>query len=142
MHGIAVTLLTEDKERVSVLQHRLEATHMGRNVFTHVGFPASAIDPVVRQIQDVRTEVVLVDIDSYNVQRAISAIELIHSTTSDIAIFAIGPINDPSTIVSTMRAGPREHLELHAGSEALVEAFTRFAAARGNTRTSSGRARA
>ena len=56
MHGIAVTLLTEDKERVSVLQHRLEATNMGRNVFTHVGFPASAIDPVVRQIQDVRTE--------------------------------------------------------------------------------------
>ncbi|PYX03565.1 MAG: hypothetical protein DMG86_03045 [Acidobacteria bacterium] len=141
MHGIAVTLLTEDKERVSVLQHRLEATHMGRNVFTHVGFPASAIDPVVRQIQDVRTEVVLVDIDSYNVQRAISAIELIHSTTSDIAIFAIGPMNDPSTIVSTMRAGAREYLELHAGSEALVEAFTRFASARGKTRTSSGRAR-
>jgi pilus assembly protein CpaE len=141
MHGIAVTLLTEDKERVSVLQHRLEATHMGRNVFTHVGFPASAIDPVVRQIQDVRTEVVLVDIDSYNVQRAISAIELIHSTTSDIAIFAIGPMNDPSTIVSTMRAGAREYLELHAGSEALIEAFTRFATSRGKTRTSSGRAR-
>src|SRR6266550_430826 len=141
MHGIAVTLLTEDKERVSVLQHRLEATNMGRNVFTHVGFPASAIDPVVRQIQDVRTEVVLVDIDSYNVQRAISAIELIHSTTSDIAIFAIGPMNDPSTIVSTMRAGAREYLELHAGSEALVEAFTRFASARGKTRTTSGRAR-
>src|SRR3989475_5124089 len=141
MHGIAVTLLTEDKERVSVLQHRLETTNIGRNVFTHVGFPASATDPIVRQIQDVRAEVVLVDIDSHNVQRAINAIELIHSTTSDIAIFAIGPMNDPSTIVSTMRAGAREYLELHAGSEALVEAFTRFASARGKTRTSSGRAR-
>ena len=47
MHGIAVTLLTEDKERVSVLQHRLESTNMGRNVFTHVGFPASATSACV-----------------------------------------------------------------------------------------------
>src|SRR6266705_1703924 len=120
MHGIAVTLLTEDKERVSVLQHRLETTNIGRNVFTHVVFPASATDPIVRQIQDVRAEVVLVDIDSHNVQRAINAIELIHSTTSDIAIFAIGPMNDPSTIVSAMRAGAREYLEMHAGSTTVA----------------------
>ena len=39
MQGVAVTLLTEDRERLSVLQHRLEGTGMGRNVFSHVGFP-------------------------------------------------------------------------------------------------------
>jgi len=141
MNGIAVTLLTEDKERLSVLQHRLEGTQMGRNVFSHVGFPASSTDPVLRQIQDVRAEVVLVDIDPGNVQRAITAIELIHTTTSDIAIFAVGEMSHPPTIVSAMRAGAREYLERSTSSEALVEAFTRFAASRGKTRTTSGRAR-
>ena len=54
MQGVAVTLLSEDRERLSVLQHRLEGTGMGRNVFSHVGFPSSATDPVLRQMQDVR----------------------------------------------------------------------------------------
>ena len=45
MQGVAVTLLTEDRERLSVLQHRLEGTGMGRNVFSHVGFPTSPTGP-------------------------------------------------------------------------------------------------
>jgi pilus assembly protein CpaE len=141
MHGIAVTLLTEDKERLTVLQQRLESTQIGRNVFGHVGFPASQTDSILRQIQDVRAEVVLVDIDPEQVQRAIRAIELIHATTSEIVIFAIGALNSPDTIVSAMRAGAREYLERNAGSESMVEAFSRFSAARGRARTTSGRAR-
>jgi pilus assembly protein CpaE len=141
MHGVAVTLLTEDRERLSVLQQRLENTQMGRNVFSHVGFPANSTDPVLRQIQDVSAEVVLVDIDPQNMQRAIHAIELIHATTSDIVIFAVGEMNQPATIVSAMRAGAREYLERQATAEAMVEAFTRFTASRGKTRNSSGRAR-
>lgn len=141
MHGIAVTLLTEDKERLAVLQQRLESTQIGRNVFGHVGFPASQTDPILRQIQDVRAEVVLVDIDPQNVQRAIHAIELIHSNTSEIVIFAIGAMNNPETIVSAMRAGAREYLERSATTESMVEAFTRLATMRSKARTSSGRAR-
>ena len=141
MHGVAVTLLTEENERLSVLQHRLDGTQMGRNVFSHVGFPAGPTDPVLRQIQDVRSEVVLVDIDPRNVQRAISAIELINSSTSDIAIFAVGEMTHPPTIVAAMRAGAREYLERIATSEAILEALTRFATSRSKTRTSSGRAR-
>lgn len=141
MHGIAVTLLTEDKERLALLQQRLETTQIGRNVFGHVGFPSSQTDSILRQIQDVRTEVVLVDIDPQNIQRAIHAIELIHSNTSEIVIFAIGAMNNPETIVSAMRAGAREYLERSATTESMVEAFTRIAATRGKARTSSGRAR-
>jgi len=141
MHGIAVTLLTEDKERLSVLQQRLDGTQLGRNVFSHVGFPASPTDPVLRQIQDVRSEIVLVDLDPHNAQRAINTIELIHSATTDIAIFAVGEMNHPPTIVAAMRAGAREYLERNATAEALVEAFTRFSASRSKTRTSAGRAR-
>jgi pilus assembly protein CpaE len=141
MQGVAVTLLTEDRERLSVLQHWLDSTGMGRNVFSHAGFPSSPTDPVLRQIQDVRSEVVILDIDAHNAQRAISAIELIQANTSDIAIFAVGEMNHPPTIVAAMRAGAGEFLERSATSEALIEALTRFAASRGRSRTSSGRAR-
>ncbi len=115
MHGVAVTLLSEDKERLSVLQHRLDGTQMGRNVFSQQGFPTSATDPILRQIQDVRAEVVLVDIDPHDVQRAIRAIELINANTSDIAIYTT--------------------------SEAILEALTRFATSRSKARASAGRAR-
>jgi len=141
MHGIAVTLLTEDKERLALLQQRLETTQIGRNVFGHVGFPASQTDPILRQIQDVRAEVVLVDIDPQNVQRALQAIELIHTSTNEIVVFAIGAMNNPETIVSAMRAGAREYLERSATTESMVEAFSRFAASRSKARTTSGRAR-
>ena len=42
MHGIAIALVTEEKEMLAFLQHRLEATQMTRTVFTHVGFPTAA----------------------------------------------------------------------------------------------------
>jgi pilus assembly protein CpaE len=141
MHGIAVTLLTEDKERLAYLQQRLESTQIGRNVFGHVGFPATPTDPILRQIQDVRAEVVLVDIDPQNVERAIHAIEIIHNNTGEIIIFAIGAMSNPETIVSAMRAGAREYIERTASSESIVDAFTRFSASRGRARTTTGRAR-
>ena len=93
---------------------------------------------MLRQIQDVRSEIVIVDIDAHNPARAISAIELIQANTSEIAIFAVGELSHPPTIVTAMRAGAGEFLEREATSEALIEAFTRFAASRGKGRTSSG----
>src|SRR5271167_4334982 len=134
MQGVAVTFLTEDKERQAALQHRVESTQSGRNVFSHVGFPANATDPILRQLQDVRTEVVMVDIDPGGVKHAIDAIELIHANTTDVAIFAVGPMTDPGTIVSAMRAGAREYLERNATAEAIVEAFGRFTSSRSKAR--------
>jgi pilus assembly protein CpaE len=141
MHGVAVSLLSEDQERLSVLQHRLESTQLGRSVFSHLGFPVSATDAILRQTQDVRSEVILVDIDPQNTHRAISAIELINASTSDIAIFAVGDMSDPLTIVAAMRAGAREYLEQQSSSETILEALNRFATSRSKARASSGRAR-
>src|SRR5574337_1622151 len=124
MQGIAVTVLTEDRERLAVLQHRVEATQLGRIVFAHVGFPSGQTDPVLRQLQDVQPEIVLVDIDPQNVQRAISAIELIHSTTDGVVIFAAGEMSHPPTIVAAMRWGAREYLDRSSTVEALLESFT------------------
>src|SRR2546430_17687136 len=108
MHGVAIALLAEDKERLSVLQHRLDGTTMRRNVFSQKGFPMSATDPILRQIQDVRAEVVLVDIDPHDVQRAIRAIELINANTSDIAIFSFWEMNNPLTILASIPSRPPE----------------------------------
>jgi len=141
MQGIAVTILTEDRERQTVLQHRLEGTQLSRLVFSHVGFPAGPTDPVLRQIQDVHSEVVVVDIDAQNVQRATQAIELLRNQLTDTAIFATGTMTDPSMIVAAMRAGASEYLERNASAEAFAEAFSRLSASRSKLRNSSGRAR-
>jgi pilus assembly protein CpaE len=141
MPGIAVALLTEDREQSVVLHSRVESTNLARTALSHVGFPAGPADPVMRQLQDQHAEVVLVDIDAQNPQRAIRTIELIHASTPDVTIFAVGEMNQPSTIVSAMRAGAREFLDHNASREALVEAFTRFSATLSRAQRSSSKAR-
>jgi pilus assembly protein CpaE len=141
MHGIAVALLTEDRERLSELQSRLEATQLARVVFSNVGFPAGPTDSILRQIQDLRAEVVVVDIAAGNPQPAIKAIELIQANTLQLAIFANGTMQQPTTIVASMRAGAGEYLDDSVGSEALLEALTRFSSNHTRTRGGAGKAR-
>jgi pilus assembly protein CpaE len=141
MHGIAVALLTEDPEHLSPLQSRLEATRLGRVAFSHVGFPKGPTDPIIRQIQDSRAEVVIVDIRTQDFQSAVSAIEFIHATTHQIAIFANGSMSQPATIVASMRVGACEYLDDSAGPEALLDALTRFSSTRTRTRGGAGKAK-
>jgi len=141
MHGIAVALLTEDPDQLPVLEKRLEETHLGRAAFSHDGFPTSATDTILRQLQDSRAEVVIVDVATKDAQRAIRAIELIRATTQQIAIFANGEMTQPTNIVASMRAGACEYLDRNAGPEALLEALTRFSSTRTRTSSSAGRAR-
>jgi pilus assembly protein CpaE len=141
MHGIAVALLTEDREQLAVLQNRLESTHVARIVFSNFGFPLSATDAVMRQMQSQRAEVVIVDVNSEDPPRAIHIIELIRASTSDVAIFAVGDMRNPMAIVGAMRAGAGEYIDRMAGAEGLADAFGRFTASRSKTRSSTGRAR-
>src|SRR5580658_16377 len=141
MHGIAVALLTEDREHLAALQTRLEATRMGRAVFSHVGFPAGPTDSILRQLQESHAEVVVVDIPQQDAQRAIRTIELIRATTLQIAIFANGEMTQPANIVSSMRAGAGEYIDNSAGSDALLEALTRFSSTRTRAPGSGGKAR-
>src|SRR6202158_3472100 len=104
MHGIAVAVLTEDKDHLSALQNRLQATRLGQAVFSHVGFPAGPTDAILRQLQDSRAEVVIVDIPVQAPQRAVHTIELIRATTQQRAIFANGEATRSANIVASMRA--------------------------------------
>jgi ActR/RegA family two-component response regulator len=130
LRGIAVAILTEHQEQQLPIQNRVEATGVARIVFSHPAFPLSATDSIIRQIQDQRTEVVVVDLHPENLQRALDAIALIQDTTSDIVIFAIGEISNPTNIVAAMRAGACEYVDRQAGNEYWLDAFARFAAAR------------
>jgi pilus assembly protein CpaE len=141
MHGIAVALLSEDRERLSELQARVEATRLGRVVLSNVGFPAGPTDPILRQIQDLRAEIVLVDISTQNAQPAVKAIEIIQSNTLQLAIFANGTMQQPTTIVAAMRAGAGEYLDDSSGSDSLLEALTRFSSNRTRNRGGAGKAR-
>jgi pilus assembly protein CpaE len=141
MSGIAVAILTEDREQSVVLNTRLESTHVCRTVLSHIGFPPGPSDALLRQLEEQHVEVVLVDIDPRNAQRAVRAIELIHASVPDITIFASGEMNQPTTIVSVMRAGAREFIDRAASPEALIEAFTRFTASLSRAQRSSSKAR-
>ncbi len=104
-------------------------------------FPSSATDPILRQLQDVRSEIVLIDIDPQNVERSIRTIELIRANPAEIAVFAVGEMKLPATIVAVMRAGAGEYLERDSSREVFSEAVSRFVSARGRNRNSAGRAR-
>ncbi len=141
MHGIAVALLTESREHLLELQRRVEATQLARPVISSVGFPSGPTDPILRQIQDSRAEVVIVDISAENPQPAIRAIELIQANTLQLAIFANGTMQQATTIVAAMRAGAGEYLDDSTGVEGLLEALTRFSSSRTRNRGGVGKAR-
>ncbi|MGA2696227.1 MAG: AAA family ATPase [Terriglobales bacterium] len=141
MHGIGITVLSEDKERLGLLQQRLEATQIGRIVFAHTAFPASPTDVVLREIQDSRGEIVVVDIQSRDISRAIRTIEIIKESTQEVTVFACGEMTDSASIVAVMRAGAGEYLERNASVEVMLEALSRFASSRTKMRSTSGRAR-
>ncbi|MGA7687403.1 MAG: AAA family ATPase [Terriglobales bacterium] len=141
MHGIAVAVLTEDREQSVILNTRVESTHLARTVMSHSGFPLAAGDAILRQLQDQRAEVILVDIDPRNPQRAVRTIELIHGSIPDVTIFAVGEMNQPTVIVSAMRAGAKEFVDRSASHEALIEAFARFTASLSRAQRSSSKAR-
>jgi pilus assembly protein CpaE len=130
MHRIAVGLLSEDRERLTTLRDHLKAIQLGREVFSHLGLPVSPTDTLIRQLQESRAEVVIVDVPSQNAQHAIRSIELIRTTAQEMAIFASGDLTQPGNIVASMRSGANEYVDRSAGHEALLEALARFTSSR------------
>jgi pilus assembly protein CpaE len=138
--AVAVAILTENSAQIPVLQARVESTAIAQTVLSHAGFPTIASDPVLRQVQDLSIEVVLVEIDASHPERGVAAIELLHNTTSGLAIFAVGAMSQPMAIVAVMRAGACEYLEREGSTSALLEAFTRHSAKRQKMQRSSANA--
>lgn len=141
MYSIAVGIFSENPERLTVLQQRIESTQMARVVLANAGFPIGQSDPAIRRIQDFHADIVLVDVDPQGPRLAMRAIELIHSNAGNVSVFAAGTMTDASVIVAAMRAGAREYLERDAPAESFADAFKRFALASSRVPSSSNRAR-
>jgi pilus assembly protein CpaE len=141
MQGISVAVISEERDRLQLLQDLVENTNLGRMVFAHLGLPVGSSDPVIRQLQELGAEVVLLDIQPAWPERAVHAIDLILSSMAEVAVFACGEVAQPSVIVSAMRAGAREYIGRSSEREALLEGLARFAAARSRNKTSSGKAK-
>jgi pilus assembly protein CpaE len=139
--AVAVAILAENEEQLPVLRARVESTSIARTALSHPGFPKGSSDPILRQIQDLSIEVVLVEIDASNPERGAAAIELLHNSTSGLAIFALGTMNQPMAIVAVMRAGACEYLDRDGSTSSLLEAFTRHSAKRQKMQRSSSSAR-
>jgi pilus assembly protein CpaE len=140
MPAVAVAILAENASQIPVLQGRVDSTALARTVYTHASFPSSSADPIIRQIQDLRAEVVLLDFGPEEAERAAAAIELLRSAVADLAVFAISDLGQPLAIVAAMRAGACEFLDRSSSSSALLEAFARYTSQRHKARHSSGRA--
>ena len=136
MHGTTVAVLSENQERLALLQQHVEGTQLGRVVIAHASFPGDPSDVAIRRVQEARAEVVVVDIAPRDITRAMQAIELIHANVPQVAVFAVGAMTDPAVIVAAMRAGAREYLERDSSNDAFVEALRRFSSSRTKARVS------
>jgi len=129
MAELSVVIVATDNEQRTVLQVLVDGTSVARTVHTCASFPVAATDPVARRVRAANPDVTLVDIPADNPTMALRAIELLHEEMPELALFAIGSLNQPQTIVSAMRAGAREFIERPTTTTDLLEAFVRLTAA-------------
>lgn len=134
MSELAVAILAVDDEQRTVLQMQVDSTTIARTVHSFNGLPAGAADPVLRRLHDLNPDVLVFDIPSTNTSLALRAIELLHLEFPKTAIFVVGEMSQPQTIVNAMRAGAREFLERPTTTTALLEAFVRLATAQRKAR--------
>jgi pilus assembly protein CpaE len=126
MKQLTAAILASENEERAVLQMVADGTAVARTVYTSSAYPVNASDSVLRRIQEVNPEVLLVDIPSGNSSAALRSIELLHTEVPKAAIIAIGDLSQPHVIVSSMRAGAREFLERPLTTNGLLEAFLRL----------------
>jgi pilus assembly protein CpaE len=129
MPEVSVVIVAADNEQRAVLQVLVDGTNVARTIHTCSSFPVAASDPVTRRVRTANPDVTLVDIPADNPALALRAIELLHQEMPDAAIFAIGNLNQPQTIVNAMRAGAREFIERPTTTTDLLEAFVRLTTA-------------
>ncbi|HET6178331.1 MAG TPA: cellulose synthase operon protein YhjQ/BcsQ [Candidatus Sulfotelmatobacter sp.] len=134
MPELSVVIVATDNEQRAVLQVLVDGTSVARTVHACASFPGSASDPITRRVRAANPDVTLVDIPTENPPLALRAIELLHQEMPELAIFAIGNLNQPQTIVNAMRAGAREFIERPTNTTDLLEAFVRLTTAQRRVR--------
>ncbi len=126
MPELGVVVVTPDDEQRALLQLLIDGSTVARMSHAFSTYPAAGGDPTLRRIQDLRPDVVVVDLHPDNLPAAVHGIELLHASLPKAGIFAVGDIRQAQVIVSAMRAGASEFLEKPVSSAHVLEAFSRF----------------
>lgn len=134
MPDLSVVIVATDSEQRALLQVLVDGTNVARTAHACASFPVAAADPITRRVRTANPDVTLVDIPADNPAIALRAIELLHQEMPETAIFAIGMLNQPQTIVNAMRAGAREFIERPTNTTDLLEAFVRLTTAQRRSR--------
>ena len=82
----------------------------------------------MRRLQEEHADVVVLDIPLNDAPSALRSIEVLHQELPRTALFAVGSLTQPQTIVTAMRSGAREFLERPLTTNMLLEAFVRLSA--------------
>ncbi len=139
MSELAAIVIGTDPDQRTVLQMQLDGTAVAKTVHSFSSFPASASDPIVRRIQDIAPNVVVVDIPKQSSANALRTIEMLRSELPDAAVFAVGDTSQPQVIISAMRAGAKEFLERPTTTSGLLEALARISSAQRKVQSNSQR---
>jgi pilus assembly protein CpaE len=126
MAELSVVILASEGEQRAVLQVLVDGTSVARTALSASNYPAAGSDPMVPRIQALNPDVVLVDVPVESSAAALHAIEVLRQEIPELAVFAIGSMSQPQTIVSAMRAGAREFIERPTTTTDLLEAFIRL----------------
>lgn len=129
MPELSAVIIATDSDQRAVLQVLVDGTGVAKTMQTSLSFPVAATDPVMRRVQSAKPDAILVDIPAENPAAALRAVELLHEEIPGSALFAIGSMSQPQTIVSAMRSGAREFIERPTTTTDLLEAFVRLSAA-------------
>src|SRR6516225_1051447 len=134
MAELSVVIIASESEQRAVLQVLVDGTSVARTAHSASNYPAASSDPLVPRIQSLNPDVVLVDVPAESSSAALHAIEVLRQEIPEVAVFAIGSMSQPQTIVSAMRAGAREFIERPTTTTDLLEAFIRLTTAQRRSR--------
>ena len=126
MAELSVVVIASDGEQRAVLQVLVDGTSVARTAHSAANYPAAGTDPLIPRIHSLSPDVVMVDVPTENSSLALHAIEVLRQEIPQLAVFAIGSMSQPQTIVSAMRAGAREFIERPTTTTDLLEAFIRL----------------
>jgi pilus assembly protein CpaE len=124
---LTVAILSSDLEQRELLCRLVDATAVARTVVGLPDFTAGG-SAIARQIQDLKPEVIIVDIPPRDISEPLHLIEFLHHQFPQISMFAVGEMTRRQTIVDAMRSGACEFLERPPSTNNLIEAFNRVSA--------------
>jgi pilus assembly protein CpaE len=126
MPELSVVAILNDEEQKPLFQVLVDGTSVACLTHAFAQYPQMEGDPIVRRIQDLKPDVILVDLAEKALPAALRAVEVFQAACNKSVVFALGDMNQPQLILAAMRAGAREFMPRPANSDHLLEALNRF----------------